>query len=430
VSTGRSAEWQWRLVAVGLVLLGAVIPIFAAAQADLDEQARALAAQLRCPVCQNLSVADSSSELARDMRAVIRAELQAGRTPEEIKAYFVSKYGDWILLWPRPRGLTWLLWLGPFAGAAAGLLVAARVARRWRRRRAPPRLADPALLAQVRREAAHADGEAEPEGLSAGERQRVSLYAALRELDFDYRSGKLSETDFAALRDDYEGRAAADLAELARPRPVAPAPGAPAPASDSPERRRRPWRLVAASAFLLVFGVSVGHFLGQSVRPRTSERESITGDLLTGTARATASRDLPALMASGRAAYERREWRRAIDAFKQALAVDPENPEAHTFLGLILHQGGHPDEALRAVDRALARAATYPMALWVKGIVLFEGQQDYAGAIRVWERLLALDLAAEDADRVAAAVTEARQRLAAPPGEPASPRPTRASARP
>src|SRR5581483_11140789 len=116
------------------------------------------------------------------------AELQAGRTPEEIKAYFVSKYGDWILLSPRPRGLTWLLWLGPFAGAAAGLLVVARVARRWRRRPEPPRVIDPALLAQVRREAGLADGEAGPDerGEASGlERERNSLYAALRELDFD-----------------------------------------------------------------------------------------------------------------------------------------------------------------------------------------------------------------------------------------------------
>lgn len=186
---------------------------------------------------------------------------------------------------------------------------------------------------------------------------------------------------------------------------------------------------MAASAFLLVFGVAVGYVLSQSVRPRTSDRDSITGDALTDTTTAVASgRDPAALMASGRAAYERQEWRAAIDAFKQVLALDPENPEAHTFLALILVRAGHGDDALRAVDRALAKAPTEPMALWAKGIVLFEGQQDYAGAIRVWERLLALDLRPEDADRVAAAITEARQNLAGRPTEPrASPAPARAT---
>jgi cytochrome c-type biogenesis protein CcmH len=411
-------------------VLGLTTSLLAHAQGDLDEQARALAAQLRCPVCQNLSVADSSSELARDMRAVIRAELQAGRTPEEIKAYFVSKYGDWILLSPRPRGLAWVLWIGPFAGAAAGGLVAIRMARRWARRSRgrEHQPADPVLVERVRREVLRKDESAAGD-LTPLELERHSLYTALRELDFDHRSGKLSRVDYEALRDDYEGRAAGVLAELTRTEARAGAPRVPVARREAVRRPpRRPWRLVAASAFLLVLGVSVGYVLSQSVRPRADDRQSITGDALTGTAPA---REPRRLVEAGRAAYDRQDWPAAIDAFEQVLALDPDDPEAHAFLGMILHQGGHPDEALRAVDRALARAPTYPMALWAKGIVLFEGRRDYAGAIQVWQRLLALDLAAEDADRVAAAIAEARQRLAAPPAGPrSSPRPTRASARP
>jgi cytochrome c-type biogenesis protein CcmH len=420
-------------VVVVLVLLRLATPLFAAAPADLDREVRTLATQLRCPVCQNLSVADSSSELARDMRAVIRAELAAGRTPEEIKAYFVSKYGDWILLSPRPRGLTWLLWIGPFAGAALGGLVAIRMARRWARRaRSRERLrADPVLVERVRREVLREDenpvspsGDPTPLAL-----ERNNLYAALRELDFDHQSGKLSDADYEAMRDDYEARAVAVLAELPQAPPRATAPRAPTSRSDLPAGRRRPWRLVAASAFLLVFGVSVGYFLSQSVRPRASDRESITGDALTGTgpARATVG-DLRGLMASGRAAYERQEWRAAIEAFKQALVLAPEDPEAHTFVGLILLHAGHGDDALRAIDRALATAPRHPLALWAKGLALFDDRQDYRGAIRVWESLMTLDLAAEDADRVAGMITEARRRLAAPPAEPRpSPRPARAS---
>ncbi len=421
-----------RLWLAAVLVLWLATPSVADARADLGEQARALAAQLRCPVCQNLSVADSSSELARDMRAVIRAELEAGRTPEEIRAYFVSKYGDWILLSPRPRGLTWLLWIGPFAGAAGGLLVAVRTARRWARRgdrRARP-AAEPELVERVRREARAEESEpSAPEALTPVEQERRSLYAALRELEFDYRSGKLSDADYAAMRDEYEARATAVLAELARPRPAAPAAHPPARPVEASERRSRRWRLVGASAFLLVFGVAVGYFLSQSVRPRTSERESITGDALTGTApTAGAARDPRTLVASGRTAYERRDWRAAIDAFKQALALDPDNPEANTYLALVLLHAGHAEDAMPAVDRALAKAPRYRLALWAKGIALFEGKQDYAGAIRTWERLLALDLPPEDAERVAAVIAEARQRLSAEPTRPRpSPRPARAS---
>ena len=63
------------------------VPALLSAQADLDDQVRSLAAQLRCPVCQNLSVSDSPSEMAQEMRGVIREQLQAGKTPEEVKAY-------------------------------------------------------------------------------------------------------------------------------------------------------------------------------------------------------------------------------------------------------------------------------------------------------------------------------------------------------
>src|SRR3989337_3842696 len=103
------------LVALGCVVL--LSPAAVAGGEDLDEQMRAIASGLRCPVCQNLSVADSTSELARDMRALIVDQLRAGKTPEEIRAYFVSKYGPWILLAPPARGIGFFA-LGPAARRA------------------------------------------------------------------------------------------------------------------------------------------------------------------------------------------------------------------------------------------------------------------------------------------------------------------------
>lgn len=99
----------------------------------LEAQTRAVAAMLRCPVCQGESIQDSPADLAREMRAVVRDQLAAGRTPEEVKAYFVDRYGEWILLAPPARGFNLLLYVLPFAGLAAGGGALYVVARRWQR---------------------------------------------------------------------------------------------------------------------------------------------------------------------------------------------------------------------------------------------------------------------------------------------------------
>lgn len=439
MSTGRSGSPVRRsrlLYLVGLLMLGLATPPSLPAQAALEEQVRSIAAQLRCPVCQNLSVADSSSELARNMREVIREQLQAGKTPEEVRTYFVSKYGEWILLSPRPRGLSFLLWIGPFAGAAAGLAVTIRVVRRWARGRMPRAgpAADPALLQRVRREALRDDADAilaEPESLSPPELERNRLYAALRELAFDYRSGKLSPADYEGMREEYEARAVVvlgerDRVETALP-PISRAPDARrAAASLQPEPRlspRRPWRLVVGGILLLAFGFSLGYALTQSLRPRLGERDTVTGDVLTGTGPGgmgrgrLPARDVKTLIAAGRSAYDREDWQGAISAVKEALALDPENPEAHSTMGLILLHAGRGEEALRAIDRALARDPSHPSALWAKGVALFEAKRDYAGAIQSWEALMVRNLSPEDADRVARMITEARSRLAPQPSE-------------
>ena len=115
-------------------LLGAALPLAAAGQPTLDDQIRAIASRLRCPVCQNESVADSPSELAVQMRALIRTRLQSGEAPDAIVAYFVSRYGEWILLDPPRRGVGWLLWTAPGVALLLGLLVTAAFVRHAVRR--------------------------------------------------------------------------------------------------------------------------------------------------------------------------------------------------------------------------------------------------------------------------------------------------------
>ena len=99
--------------------------------AELDALTARVADQLRCPVCRNQSVGESSSELARQMQAEIRRRLARGETPEEVRAYFVSRYGEWILLQPPPKGINLLVYLLPLAALVAGGWIVFRLVRRW-----------------------------------------------------------------------------------------------------------------------------------------------------------------------------------------------------------------------------------------------------------------------------------------------------------
>ncbi len=122
---------------------------------SVQEDVRQIAAELRCPVCQNLSVADSPSRMADQMRDLIRERLEAGESPEAVKSYFVERYGEWILLAPKREGFNLLVWILPFvglAGGAAGLFV---VLRRWKSRPGvAPAPAESAYVEQVRRDIA------------------------------------------------------------------------------------------------------------------------------------------------------------------------------------------------------------------------------------------------------------------------------------
>jgi cytochrome c-type biogenesis protein CcmH len=103
------------------------------ADSVLEARTSAVASQLRCPVCQGLSIQDSPSDLSQSMRAVVREQLAQGKTPEQVKAYFVSKYGEWILLAPAVHGFNLLAYSVPLLvvlGGGAGIVIAVR---RWTR---------------------------------------------------------------------------------------------------------------------------------------------------------------------------------------------------------------------------------------------------------------------------------------------------------
>lgn len=118
--------------------------------AGLEKRAREISAELRCLVCQNQSIDDSNAPLARDLRLVVRERLIAGDSDEQVMAFVVDRYGEFILLRPPFRLGTLLLWISPAVALAAGL---AWMLIAWRRRSRAAVPAAPAPLSEEERKA-------------------------------------------------------------------------------------------------------------------------------------------------------------------------------------------------------------------------------------------------------------------------------------
>jgi cytochrome c-type biogenesis protein CcmH len=116
------------------ILLLALMPLGALAQSvpaegrfdDPVREARVheLQRQLRCMVCQGQSIDESDAPLAQDLRRLVREQIAAGKSNDEILAYLHSRYGDFILMQPPVQPYTWLLWLTPLLVLGAGGAVA------------------------------------------------------------------------------------------------------------------------------------------------------------------------------------------------------------------------------------------------------------------------------------------------------------------
>ena len=130
-----------RLV-LAILLWLATLPAFAQANQQADaaplqfrdtsEEARfhSLAAELRCVMCQNQSLADSNALIALSLRREVLELMRAGQSDTQIKDFLVQRYGEFVLYKPRVEGRTWLLWLGPAAILLAGAALVVVLVRR------------------------------------------------------------------------------------------------------------------------------------------------------------------------------------------------------------------------------------------------------------------------------------------------------------
>jgi cytochrome c-type biogenesis protein CcmH len=92
----------------------AVLPDEMLADPALEARARTISEELRCVVCQNQSIDDSDAPLARDLRIIVREQLQTGKSDAQVRDYVVARYGNFVLLKPPVEPATWALWAGPF----------------------------------------------------------------------------------------------------------------------------------------------------------------------------------------------------------------------------------------------------------------------------------------------------------------------------
>ncbi|MBI4639446.1 MAG: cytochrome c-type biogenesis protein CcmH, partial [Candidatus Tectomicrobia bacterium] len=444
---------------IGFSTLFLLLSLVGGAFADMEEEVRKIARELRCPVCQNLSVADSPSELARQMKEVIQEKVQRGESPEAIKAYFVSKYGEWVLLSPPKEGFNLLVWVLPFLALVGSCVGIGFALRRWVSRSQshtkPAAPVDPRYLAQVEKETAtYRDvelTEADPSHplFTVGEgnaqlrelySEKQRLYDTLQEIEFDRASGKLSKNDYEELRRVYQGEAAAILEQIERqektPR-ATPPPRRQRRKEETKEEREeaeekedrevskgwtgRPVMVAVGMVVLMGFGLALGLMLGQTTQPRMGN-DSITGGFpdwaqsgmgKESTPRdrqvAGSAREIEMLLTQGRTAMDQQRFSQAIDAFKKALEIDPSHPEALSLMGFLLLKANHASQALTLFEKALGTSPDYPLALWGKGMALYQGEQNYEGAIQAWERLLAQQPPPEERSVVVEWIQRARQ---------------------
>lgn len=113
-----------------LVVAGLLAASAAFADDALDARLKLLETQLRCLVCQNETLAESAAPLAEDLRKEVRELAVAGKSDDDIRAYLVARYGDFVLYKPPMKPVTWLLWFGPFVLLCGGLVAWLFVLRR------------------------------------------------------------------------------------------------------------------------------------------------------------------------------------------------------------------------------------------------------------------------------------------------------------
>jgi cytochrome c-type biogenesis protein CcmH len=123
------------IVLVALIFMAAVwfsLVFIVPKPPTVDQRVYNIAAHLRCPVCQNESVADATSTVALDLRQEIRQQVLSGKSDQQVIQFFIARYGEQTIVWaPQWQGFSLLIWLVPIALMLGGLVLVYFIARDW-----------------------------------------------------------------------------------------------------------------------------------------------------------------------------------------------------------------------------------------------------------------------------------------------------------
>jgi cytochrome c-type biogenesis protein CcmH len=260
------------------------------------------------------------------------------------------------------------------------------------------------------------------------EEDKRAALRALRELEFEHAAGHVSDADYADLRARYEAEAAQVLAELDRLGPAEVPAGVEGAVATGPRAGwRHPAAIGAAAVALVTFGVALGVGIVRYTEPDPTAGAPPPGSRpLAGQAPSAANAPrgpvtpemLQGMLEAARASLFARRYNEAIAAYQAVLKRDPNNVDAMTHMGLIAaiaaqgeHGGEMVDRALDLFERALAQDPNYPPALLYRGQVLYEVRKDVPGAIKSWEKFVAVTPPGEDRDRVVKLLADARAQV-------------------
>jgi cytochrome c-type biogenesis protein CcmH len=364
----RQAALLVAALLVGLTALVVVALAGRSAPVSPQQQAQEIASGLHCPVCKDLSAADSPAPLARQMREQIRQQLAAGRTPAEIRRGFVTAYGPTVLMSPPHEGLGRAVHLAPLVVLVTGLALGGALLRRAVRRRGQVEDVEPS---------------------------RDALQRQIEDLDDDLADGRIGEADHRRLLAELERQAA-----RARQRtPVV---------DPAPRLGAARWtRLGLGIAVATAAAVGVTALLISAVEQRppaaSAATAATTPDAGATPADPTASQVDAQSLAEVEAAVDQVKAHpqqasahvglaRAYTGVEQpqlaaveylaATHLDPGNAEANTALAMVAFTAGNAKQADALVSKALAEHPTHPEALYTRGMIRAMGLHDAAAATR------------------------------------------------
>jgi cytochrome c-type biogenesis protein CcmH len=424
----------WIVLGVVLVVALAIgSGVFDSSPPTAAQRAQAIERGIKCPSCEDLSVADSSAETASIVRASIRQQIAQGRTDQQIRAYLADRYGSAIVLDPPASGLSLVVWVLPLVGGAlaVGILITVLV------RRSRSSLVGPA-------EASRAEAAAD-EGATADELddRRRFLERSLADAYAEHQAGDLSDADYQTLRRRDTARLATlDLRAEALAAPAAVATGGPAVAvADDPiDADVDP---VGAGVDTEAPAATAAAAPARAPKPRRSRRQRLflgggiaaLGAALVLVVALAATSRLPGQTVSGNVALSQQAQTQQSLAQAAALVNEGQSAEAAQLYGKVLDQQPTNEVALAQLGwleyetgvqgksasliasgrdkltRAVKLAPDDYAGRLYLGTVLLQEDQNPAGAVAQYQAFLAAkppaDLIKQAASLLRQAYTEA-----------------------